>query len=280
MFVASRSRRPAPSRPRPTRSRAYQRHVDANRAAAHTVVLKGRVWSDPEACSSRSPIRRNRACFPTSLPTSSRGQFTFFAADGGKKKRWDKTYDVKDIGVDERQAIDGELVYDALDPDRGYLRTAREFLSARSDNVDFYRDHWFDEDHPDAGGDHRFPEESRLHQRPGIRRTAGRSSSLDRPPPGSPSDGSPGPLDAESSRRWGTWCDTSRARIARPTRPDGRGARILATKIWYPAMIKRWYLFRYPDGSESSETIVLLVRGGEVQRADPRMRPSRSRAWD
>ena len=29
---------------------------------------------------------------------------------------------------------------------RGYLRPTSEFLAERSDNLDFYRDHWFSED--------------------------------------------------------------------------------------------------------------------------------------
>ena len=120
-------------------------YIDANREAARSVVLKGRVsvtrkLVTPAVDPAKSDASSRRPAFEI------KGPFTFMADDSGRRKRWNKTYEPKGFGVDEARALDGDVVRDAANVERGYLRPTREFLAERSDNLDFYRDHWFSED--------------------------------------------------------------------------------------------------------------------------------------
>ncbi len=229
--------------------------IDANRAAARSVALSGearvvRTIFKPATDPAKSDEGSRRPAFDV------KGRFSFVADESGRRKAWIKSYEPKGFCVDEARALDGDVVRDANDPNRGCLRTPREFLGDRSDNLDFYRDHWAGaDDDPilgfatirgivrDSPGDfttRRGPGGAiRIVAKPRDGRAA--RDMIEVAPAGSGMFRAEFFTDQESQGpRW-TWAQDP------------------ASRIWYPSQLVRSYRLVYPDGTDASEEMTLVV---------------------
>ncbi len=131
----------------PTASKALElakSAIEANRSAVKSIVLTGKYHVAGKLTKFGTEPSNDMTMRPRK-PFDARGTFEYKGDDFGGLKRWLKsTPDPMNI-VGEARALNKRVVYDAQDPTRGYVRAAKEFLSERADNLDFYRDHWFTE---------------------------------------------------------------------------------------------------------------------------------------
>ncbi len=186
------------------------------------------------------------------LPFDIKASFTYLADNEGRHKRWEKHYILKGFSVDEVRALDGDVVYDAADPQRGYIRTAREFLPDRADNIDFYRDHWFNQDFEPIDKIITFLKEH--PERFTTRSTEEGLIQITSAPQKEPSS----TIRIEFNPSRGGMIELAETsggtQITRWSWTQDR-----TTQVWYPERLSRFFQAKHPDGAVWSEDIRIQV---------------------
>ncbi|AGA30346.1 hypothetical protein [Singulisphaera acidiphila] len=224
---------------------------DANISTARSVQLAGKIQLVREVIEGKPTHSPKNKHLSRQTPAAIAGSFTFIADRFGAVKRWDKHWDTKDVRFrGESKALNDNCVLDATNQSRGYIRPISEFLLPRSDNLDFYRDHWYEQNGETI--DNFIQHMKKLPKSVVLSLTTNNvtiSSSSN---------------DAKTFEFKYSFTSTPEYFLTRVISPSNEchwtWDRDPEAGIWYPSSLRRVFTTRYPDGVTIRETVSFEVK--------------------